>query len=549
MAKVPRLNKTILPVLSDPANIARQADPGAFQAAGGLARGIAGITAVGVDVAQSFKAAKDASFLSEKSTALERDVDTFFRDFQTTAASDPDAMRPEFDKFIGKRFEELSKGGSNTAMGEFTRFRDDIKFKYDRKYDDFAQRQNVSNATTGYDNTISDTALLAFRAGQDGSPLDEFLNNVDMASLAATTFISAPDLANLNAEAKSRVAEDWAQGRIENNPLLFKEELDDGKLDDILSADQIQSLGKQALDRFDKAEENTLRDSTIDFATGNNEAYERFLQKTLTLPELTNIEASIGQTPFTKMAREKLTVAKNKQPKVPIVEQLKRFQELQIDLVSIRQEIGDEPEISTEVMQLYVEYQNKIYDSISSGHISEAEGKAFNGEFSKDILQGLIDNRSDKEGFIVGTRNGVQAPYQIALGSIDSFLAKTGRENDLAAKKEMTIRFSQFLGEYESTGDREKDIEKIQKALVQTTRSFVEDESPGLRLLPGKPNGIISARGKQAISGEKSDLKPDATVRREGQLMEDANGNLAIVFPNGSVEELTREEAKKRGLI
>lgn len=269
MATVPRLNKTIIPTLADPAAIARaaQADP----SAGALALGVAKVADVGL----AFQRAKDASFVAEKSTAFKRDVDTFFRDFQIDAAGDPDARKVDFDKFVNDRFKTLSEGGSSEARAEFSRIRDNIVFDFDRKYQDFANKQNVRNFNNSFDNAIKDTALLAFRAGQDGDPLEEFLNNVDMASVAGSTFMPESDLRALNATSKETVAQEWAQGRIENNPVIFKEELDNGDHDNILTVDQIQSLGRLSdaaiedlnnLEKKEKTQQKNELESQIDLS-------------------------------------------------------------------------------------------------------------------------------------------------------------------------------------------------------------------------------------------------------------------------------------------
>lgn len=258
MARVERLNKTILPQLSDPANIGRQANVAELAEAGGTAR----LVSQAADVALAFKAAKDATFVAEKSTTLEHDVDTFFRDFKVTAAGDPDGMKPEFLTFIDDRFRELSKDGSQTALTEFTKLRDDIRFKYDGKYDDYALKQNVENFNTSFDNSIKDIAVLGFREGQDGAPLDDQLNQVDMVSLAGTSFIGAPELADLTRTSKSAVAQEWAQGRIENNPGLFRSELNEGIHDDLFTSDQLQSLGNLADAELQDIEREITKEAT-----------------------------------------------------------------------------------------------------------------------------------------------------------------------------------------------------------------------------------------------------------------------------------------------
>ena len=253
MSKVFRLTKRILPVLTDPAAIGRISDVSAIAGAGALARGVGALADLGVGILEqkqrvdaAFKVAKDATFVAEKSTTLERDVDTFFRDFQVTASNDPDGMRPEFDKFINDRFKELSKGASPAALAEFTKSRNDTEFKYGQKYDDYAQKQNVRNFDNSRKNSREDIAILAFRSGQDGDPLQPHLNSIDMVGLAATTFLPANILTTMNEDDRAFITQEWAQGRMENNAILFKEELDNKDYDDLLDVDQKQLLGKKA---------------------------------------------------------------------------------------------------------------------------------------------------------------------------------------------------------------------------------------------------------------------------------------------------------------
>lgn len=267
---------------------------------------------------------------------------------------------------------------------------------------------------------------------------------------------------------------------------------------------------------FDKQAEDAERQRIATAALEDPVAYDQFISGNMSLGDLDRIEAKNGETAFTKMARKRLTTAIEKLPKPPKVEQLNEFNRLQQRLNIIKLNAGEEFEISLESLNDFRKFQDEVNGAVEKNLISEGEGKSFLRDYSGSILSAIATDTSGAENTF---RRGIQDPYNLGFKSINTYLKNNNRKDDLAAKKDLTLLFTDFLGDYQSSGDSKKDSAVVKEAVALAIESFARNQAPILDTLGGTPNSIVTDGEKLQVS-EESDLRPDTTINVDFDVVE-----------------------------
>lgn len=300
---------------------------------------------------------------------------------------------------------------------------------------------------------------------------------------------------------------------IDTNPAQALKKLEEGALGQYLDPSKVATLKEQAGSALVKAydKEELKRLSTE--AVNDTENYNKFIAGEMTLADVGKMEAAGGETALTRMARDKLT---KDLPEQPADKRAMEFVRLQNKIEEIRVKSGgrvgkkDDFKSGVNSIKEYRKFQEEVLKAAQDRLISDAEAADFLGKFSIPVLKSISEGVSDDRGTFMW---GVQDPYGMAFKSFNSYLKNNNRKNDLAAKKELTMRFSDFLGDYQSTGNTQQDELKVNQAIALATASFVKDEVPVLKTLSGTPNSVLTGDGqKKSVAGGKSDLKPDSKV-------------------------------------
>lgn len=325
---------------------------------------------------------------------------------------------------------------------------------------------------------------------------------------------------------------------IDTNPAQALKKLEEGTLGQYLEPSKAATLKEQAgsalLKAYDKEELKRLSQEAVN----DSENYNKFIAGEMTLGDIAKMEASGGETALTRMAKEKLT---KDLPDQPADKRAMEFVRLQNKIEEIRVKSGgkvskkDDFKSGVDSIKEYRKFQEEVLKSAQDRLISDSEAADFLGKFSISVLKSISEGVSDsRESY----KPGIQDPYGRAFKAFNAYLANNNRKNDLAAKKELTMRFSDFLGDYQSTGNMQQDEAKVNQAIALAKQSFIADESPVLNTLSGAPNTIVTSSGEKKQVAAESTLKAKSNVSAPFTIMEDAQGNKARVYKDGHIEEI-----------
>lgn len=242
-----------------------------------------------------------------------------------------------------------------------------------------------------------------------------------------------------------------------------------------------------------------------------------------------------------------------KGPKENITDEqkLEAFQALDEDLKDLRLRFDSDTEkfgsikVTSENLDAYRAYQEKVFRQVSQGLITSAEGKAFLEDFTGGVYKAVEEGRVDGEWTYI---NGIQDPYDRGFKAIDALLKKEGREDDSRYRRELIFAFRNSLGsfdekgnyvadgKYDSTGDKEQDEKVILKALDMARRSVAFNNKPILATLGGTVNASISQGTRTDVSTAPSDVKPQSDVKANFVVRTGKDGKKYRVFADGRYE-------------
>lgn len=282
MAKIPRLNKTILPVLADPANIGRQVQPGAFAEAGIVARGIGGIADIGVEF---FRQQAEEQKVEQERLQVLRDQTELTRrssEFQNKAFDTVQANREEFKNNPAQGVDGLSKilrdlgkdsfeGLTPENTARLKKVQEATIGRFELQERTNAVTQTRINIQEDINNTAAEYLASAALAGQnaDFKRLDTIIQDVSVLNLRATDTFESGSAKTFSDTLEQGIAENFADGIMFEQPKLFLERLDEGFFSEIFTAKEI-SEKKTETEKFIKTRnEQASFNRSLDFLNNN----------------------------------------------------------------------------------------------------------------------------------------------------------------------------------------------------------------------------------------------------------------------------------------
>lgn len=339
---------------------------------------------------------------------------------------------------------------------------------------------------------------------------------------------------------KSDVSQKVIYESMNADPAGTYQRLKSGEFDNVFDPEQIIKFQKEAQTAFTNKQDVAEIERLMVEAGNNRAEYDKFINGELNTPSA--IQDSQFSPEMKSYMMKEISQSNDKAPAPEL--RLQEFNRLNDRLQQIKVDMGGKSgekfafsdfKAGVKTMQDMKKFQTDVIKAVSQKLISKDEGDAFMKVFSNSVMAAVSGDNTEGGSW----KKGVQDPYARAFDSFNAYLKRNDRPKDLLAKKELTLRFADFLGEYQSTGKASEDEKIIDTAINAATASFAKDEMPVLRTLPGTPNAAIDGDGlKKTVTGGKSDLKPDASLTVPFKIMEDKNGNRARVYPDGRIEEI-----------
>jgi hypothetical protein len=224
-----------------------------------------------------------------------------------------------------------------------------------------------------------------------------------------------------------------------------------------------------------------------------------------------------------------LNSQKSTKEKVPNEEKLATFQRLSDSLANLRVAFGgtvdsvsDEVKLNSENIKQYKAYKLDVIKEVERGAITVAEGKKLLDGVQGAVTEAVEKNRTDPDGFRI--QRGVQDPHGMALDKIDNYLKEQGASGDIARKRELFLRFSDNLGEYDekgnyqvtgeyaSSGNTADDEKIITEALTRAIMSMNNKNFVGRIDTNNPPNQFVQKR----MSPAELDAQIEALERELG---------------------------------
>jgi hypothetical protein len=249
MPRIPEYTVGIVRERQTPNNFSMQK----INDAGAAMRGIAGITNAGAQLAIQMKQADDATAVNDAIIAKQRSDIEWLETTRTQRQDNPFGFAKEIEPELKKRDDEIIKNlpssAAKRAFSETSKrlnlqtFESNFNWENTRKTQIFASRVQDS---------IENNNILMLRAGREGLAPDEYLKNVDAATVAAGGVFAADKLADINQAGRGEGLKYYLQGMMESNPSRVKDILDSKKYDADLGADSILRLTKMAEEELER---------------------------------------------------------------------------------------------------------------------------------------------------------------------------------------------------------------------------------------------------------------------------------------------------------
>jgi len=192
--------------------------------------------------------ASNLTWVNENVIQYKRDITDRLEPARQERSGNPGNFKKDFDK----QLDDLSRDYIKAAPSEAARqaARDSmsrIRASYYDDNDQWERTRKVSMFGESLERSADNLGVLAYRAGQDGKPLEEteILNDVDASVVAGSTFVAADKLGGTKNTMTKTVVSNYMQGLFDSNPAKAKELLNSRKYDSILGAEQIQRFDSQ----------------------------------------------------------------------------------------------------------------------------------------------------------------------------------------------------------------------------------------------------------------------------------------------------------------
>ncbi len=284
MPAIPEYTTSIVRRRATPNTVNMQA----IDDAGATMRGVSKATAMGAEMAQKYKDADDATALNDAIIAKQKSDLEWIDAQRKTREGNPDKFAKDIEPEIKKRDDEFMKNLSGAAKRQFKptaarinlqTFESNLNWENTRKTQIYASR---------IQNSKDNLSILAYRAGQEGKPLDDILNNADATVVAGSGVFAPEQLSNLRQDVRKAVIMNNLQGLMESDPAKAKEIIKSRKYDSDLGPDGVMRLTENAEAAEKQKKYDMLAAQEADAVTliaNQNQLMDEIQQETINIDE------------------------------------------------------------------------------------------------------------------------------------------------------------------------------------------------------------------------------------------------------------------------
>jgi hypothetical protein len=223
--------------------VASRFDPQAISDAGSMMRGASAVLGAGADLALRHKQADDMTAVNEAVIAKQKSDMEWLEQARKQRENNPFEFAKQIEPDLKKRDAEMAKSlPSSAARKAFMDTAGKINLQTYQSNFTWENQRKTQIYAGRVKNAIDNNNIMMLRAGRDGGDPDEFLKNVDAATVAAAGVFSSDKIATLNQAGRGEGLTYFLQGVIERNPYQAKKILESRKYDDDLGADGLSKL-------------------------------------------------------------------------------------------------------------------------------------------------------------------------------------------------------------------------------------------------------------------------------------------------------------------
>lgn len=524
MAKIERLNKTIIPQLSDPGNVGRQANPQLLAEAGGIARGVGVLAEQELGKQQELQALQDQTDLVRRSSEFQNQAFDLTAQNRETFKSDPNKGVDELE--IGLR--ELSKGFtqglSPRNLALFNRSQEQAIGRATLQERGVAAQQIQTNTQNNITSTGKEYLNSARLAGQnaDFQRIDNIAQDVSVLTAQAAGSLDAKSFGTFAQNLEDGIVENFADSLMENHTDLFIEKLNEGFFDEFLDEGEIQDKLGEAQKFLKTKNEQAAFGRSLNFLRNNSDIASKVDKGEFSFSDVDDLMAAGEISPeFAEAKRKEIINGKAKVVTDPIeYGNIKAKVDRLLEDKEVPDSLGAALDLQQEIANLQAEGKLKASDgntltrtvqigisntvaldgvtnSLSINHYKEASDA-----FEQQGLEGAELLNALREYSIETDRTGVDELNSQLLDAQPSTLSKI-LPGSTQATVDKKIKSEDLSGQ----------IEKLSKANRDSVlKRILRSNNPSLNAFQGDlPNNVIS--GGVASKGlPGGDVKPDVSV-------------------------------------
>jgi hypothetical protein len=241
---MPRIPQYTTTVIRDRA-VADTFNPQAIQYAGGLAGGAAELLQGASRMAMQYQRADEQTALNEAVISKQRQDMDFMDQVQKERIANPDNAAVDLEKQLKERDKELAdKLPTPRAKRVFMDTAARINVQEYGQMKNWENTRKTQIYASRIEKSIEDNNILMLRAGREGLPIDDYLNNIDATTVAASGIFAPEKLQQINQSGRATGLSYYLQGVAEKNPAEAKRLLESKEFDDDLGADGLQKMYK-----------------------------------------------------------------------------------------------------------------------------------------------------------------------------------------------------------------------------------------------------------------------------------------------------------------
>lgn len=529
MARVPRLKKTILPVLTDPSAIGRaaQVDP----SAGALASGIGQAAQVGVDILQQREAEeKRIRDLQEQTDMTRRTADYQNKAFEVIKTN-RDSFKATPDKSFDSLNDSLRKLGDtylqdlspeNTERLRNTQ--EAVIGRFGLQQRQWAVTQTTANTNSNIKATGASYLESAALAGKesDFQRLNDISQDVSALSLRAGETFDAKSVKAFSDNLERGIVENFTDGLMFHNPDMFLQKLNEGFFDNVLSGKEKAKKKDEVQKHIVKLTEQAKFDSQMNFLSGNADIMTAFKAGEIDLNSIDDLIAASNISPEAGEQARELAL------KGPVLAETKvvTFTDLwtEKELIFSNAKKG-KTIINKKELDDAVRLQTKTMEKLNAGEITAGEAKGI----MKSLELGMINRIGITPG------SATEDHYTTAFDIFQEYA------DDVNVQIELFRSYVQQADKVkiDDIGDNKRERQLANGIAKLTIRQATEKIAPAVATMEEMPNNIINSRGTQVYTGAQTETpKPDVSVQGKFKIMTRPDGSVWRVFPNGTGQRI-----------